>query len=392
MTALLQPSRSLPGTFGLSGGVFLSGVLSAYWGWLALFLIGQDRSMWRAFIGVALFGVLGVVSLCGADAQEIPPEELFSPETVLRFSLETDLEALREDRSEGSEEIPARILMLGSKGEQVEFPLQVRTRGRFRLQENICPFPPLRLNLPEGEPSRGTAFDGQDKLKLVTYCHDRDSFEQNVLEEYLAYRIYNQLTDVSFRVQLVEITYLDTGGKNDPLTRMGFLIEDEDAMAARVGGMILDIPGARATDFEPGQMGVMFLFQYMIGNIDWSTANSQNLSVLRVGSDHFAVPFDFDWSGLVDAPYVGPSPLTERLHDSVRERLYLGTCWEQIDFQGAFALFEGKKEVILSTIQAVPGLTEANIRSASEYIEEFYEFIGDPDRAERDIGSLCRGG
>ncbi|MCJ7627869.1 MAG: hypothetical protein MUO50_05715 [Longimicrobiales bacterium] len=360
-------------------------------GRLALFLIGQDRIMWRAFKGVVLFGVLEAVSAGGMVAQEIPPQELFSPETILRFSLETDLEALRNDRSEESEEILARILMLGSNGEQVEFPLQVRTRGRFRLQKNICPFPPLRLNLPEGEPPTATAFDGQDKLKLVTYCHDRDSFEQNVLEEYLAYRIYNQLTDVSFRVQLAEITYLDTGKRNDPLTRMGFLIEDEDAMAARVGGMILDIPGARATDFEPGQMGVMFLFQYMIGNIDWSTANSQNLSVLRVGSDHYAVPFDFDWSGLVDAPYVGPSPLTERLHDSVRERLYLGTCWEQIDFPGAFRLFEGKKEAILSTIQAIPHLTEANIRSASEYIEEFYEFIGDPDRAESDIRRMCRG-
>jgi len=116
---------------------------------------------------------------------------------ALRFSLETDLEALKKDRS--------------------------------------CPFPPIRLNPQKGEP-RGTVFDGQDKLKLVTHCHDWDSFEQNVLEEYLVYRIYNQLTDVSFRVQLVEITYLDTGGENDPLTRMGFLIENEDAMASRVGG------------------------------------------------------------------------------------------------------------------------------------------------------------
>jgi hypothetical protein len=339
----------------------------------------------------ALFSLLGAVSVCSAGAQERPPQELFSPETILRFSLETDLGALKKDRSEESEERPARILIMGSGGELVEVPLQVRTRGRFRLQENICPFPPIRLNLQEEEP-RGTVFDGQDKLKLVTHCHDWDSFEQNVLEEYLVYRIYNLLTDVSFRVQLVEITYLDTGGGNDPLTRMGFLIEDEDAMAARVGGMILDVPGARATDFEPEQMGVMFLFQYMIGNIDWSTANSQNLKVLRIGTDHFAVPFDFDWSGLVDAPYVGPSPLTERLHDSVRERLYLGTCWDQVDFKGAFALFEAKKEAILATVQSVPGLTDANIRSATEYIEEYYEFINDPAQAERDFRRMCRRG
>ncbi len=345
--------------------------------------------MWRAFIGVAAFSLLGAVSVCSVEAQERLPPELFSSETILRFSLETDLEALKKDRSEESEERPARILIMGSGGERVEVPLQVRTRGRFRLQENICSFPPIRLNLQKGEP-RGTVFDGQDKLKLVTHCHDWASFEQNSLEEALVYRIYNQLTDVSFRVQMVEITYLDTGGKNDPLIRMGFLIEDEDAMAARVGGMILDVPGAPATDFEPEQMGMMFLFQYMIGNIDWSTANAQNLSVIRIGTDHFAVPYDFDWSGLVDAPYVGPSPLTERLHDSVRERLYLGTCWDLIDFQGVLALFEEKKEAILSTIQTLPGLTDSNISSASEYIEEFFELISDPVRAERDIRRMCR--
>ena len=137
-------------------------------------------------------------------------------------------------------------------------------------------------------------------------------------------------------------------------------------------------------------MGVMFLFQYMIGNIDWSTANSQNLKVVRVGTDHYAIPYDFDWSGLVDAPYVGPSPLTERLHNSVRERLYLGVCWDRIDFQEAFSLFEEKKEAILTTVGEISGLSEGNVRSATEYIEEFYELIGKPTRAEQDLRTMCR--
>ena len=326
-----------------------------------------------------------------AEAQETPPQELFSSFELLRFSIEADLSAVMDDRSQESEEQPARILIQGSAGDVRDVPLQIRTRGRFRLQKNICPFPPLRLNLKEGEPT-GTVFDGQDKLKLVTHCHDWETFEQNVLEEYLAYRVYNHLSDVSFRVRLAEITYLDSRGESDPLTRMGFLIEDEEAMAARVGGMALDIPGARATDFEPSQMGVMFLFQFMIGNIDWATANSQNLKVVRVGMDHFAVPYDFDWSGLVDAPYVGPSPLTERLHDSVRERLYLGVCWDDIDFQSAFSSFQEKKSAILKTITEIPGLTESNIRSATDYIEEFYELIDEPVRAEKDIRRMCRRG
>jgi len=356
-------------------------------------LVHQDQPMRLARSGLFLFGFLffGAASPRFLPGQERSPQDLFSSDSVIRFTIEADLKALEGDRSQESLDRPALIRITGTSGELVELPLQIRTRGRYRLQADICPFPPLRLNLRQSEPT-GTVFDGQDKLKLVTHCHDWDSFEQNVLEEYLAYRIYNHLSEVSFRVRLAEITYLDTSGESDPLTRLGFIIEDEEAMAARAGGMALDIPGARATDFEPGQMGVMFLFQYMIGNIDWSTANSQNLTVVRVGMDHYAIPFDFDWSGLVDATYVGPSPLTERLHNSVRERLYLGVCWDQIDFQAAFSLFEEKREAILGLIPVVTGLSDSNVRSATEYIDEFYEFIGRPTRAEQDIRRMCRQG
>jgi hypothetical protein len=294
-----------------------------------------------------------------------------------------------DDRSQDSEERPATLWITGADGDTVEVPLQLRTRGRFRLQKNICSFPPLRLNFQESQP-RGTVFDGQDRLKLVTHCHDRESFEQNTLEEYLAYRIYNQLTTESFLVRLVKITYLDSSGRNEPITRFGFLIEDEEQLAERIGGLHLDIPGAPATAFEAQQMGVMFLFQYMIGNIDWATANAQNLKVFRVGEDHFAIPYDFDWSGLVNAPYAGPSPLTERLHGSVRERLYLGVCWDEIDFPAVFSLFEDRKTAILGEIRKVPGLSESNSRQATEYLEEFYEFIQDPKGAERRLGRMCR--
>ncbi len=327
----------------------------------------------------------------GLAAQPGPRPELFSSDTVLHFTLSADFDQLKDDRSQESEERPAVLLISGAEGKRVEVPLKVRTRGRYRLQRNICSFPPLRLNFQETQPT-GTIFDGQDKLKLVTHCHDRESYEQNVLEEYLAYRIYNQLSDVSFSVRLAEITYLDSTGKSEPLTRMGFLIEDEEELAARIGGMHLDIPGARATAFEPQQMGTMFLYQYLIGNIDWSTANSQNLKVFRVGADHFAVPYDFDWSGLVDAPYAGPSPLTERLHGSVRERLYLGVCWEAIDFQAVFSLFQERKEKLFEAIRSVPGLSDSNGKRASDYLEEFFEFIDDPRRAERNLERMCRAG
>ena len=317
------------------------------------------------------------------------PPTLFGSSEVLRLTLEMDIRRVIADRSQESQEFPGVIGVHPADGGSREVAVEVRTRGRFRLQEHICTFPPLRLDFPASEKT-GTVFDGQDKVKLVTHCHDRNSFEQNVLEEYLAYRLLNLLTPVSFRVRLAEITYRDSRGAREPLTRMGFLLESEEEMAARLEGMALDIPGARATAFEPRYMGLMFLFQYMIGNIDWSTANTQNLQVIRVDSDHYAVPYDFDWSGLVDAPYAGPSPLTERLHGSVRERLYRGVCWEAIDYSETFTRFQEQRDAILAAPGEIPRLSPANVRNARDYLEEFFDFIGRPDRAEADLRRMCR--
>ncbi len=183
-----------------------------------------------------------------------PITELFTTDVPLEFVLAADFDALGKDRSQETEERPAKILIRGSGGEPVEIPMQVKTRGMFRLQRRICPDPPLRLNLPETSP-QGTVLDGQDKLKLVTHCRDSDQYEQNLLEEYLAYRIYNRLTDISLRVQLAKVTYLDTSGESDPVTRMAFLIEDEDAMADRLGGRMVETPSANPRRLRTGPVG-----------------------------------------------------------------------------------------------------------------------------------------
>lgn len=205
----------------------------------------------RGFLSVC--GLLGLGLSSAAGAQQV--SELFSSDEVLEFVLTSDFDQLKKDRGQESDEIPGQVEVLGAGGESVQIPIQVKTRGKFRLQRRICPDPPLRLNFPESEP-HGTVFDGQDKLKLVSHCRDSDRYEQNLLEEYLAYRIYNHLTEISFRVQLARITYRDTSGKNDPIERMAFLIEDEEAMAARLGGTMIEAPTALPTDFDLDQLSL----------------------------------------------------------------------------------------------------------------------------------------
>jgi len=315
--------------------------------------------------------------------------ELFTSDAPLDFVLAADFDELRKDRTDDAKDRPAQILVMGPDGDPVEIPSHVKTRGNFRLQRSTCADPPLRLNLPETRP-QGTVLDGQDKLKLVTHCRDSDRSEQNILEEYLAYRIYNQLTDISFRVQLAEITYLDTSGKHDPVHRMGFLIEDEDAMAERLAGLMIETPGANPDDFVREDLALMYMFQFMVGNVDWGAGTSHNVKILRKDSEYYPIPFDFDWSGLVDAPYAGPSPMTEPFHDSVRERLYWGACLQGLDYQALFGRFRSARNEILGLVRDQAGFSERSRESAEDYLEEFFSIIDDPRQAERAIINACR--
>jgi hypothetical protein len=323
----------------------------------------------------------------GPEPQSIP--ELFTSDEVVEFVLASNFDRLKKDRSQESEEIPGQVVVRGAEGEAIEIPIQVRTRGRFRLQSRICPDPPLRLNFPESEPY-GTVFDGQDKLKLVTHCRDSDRYEQNMLEEYLAYRIYNHLTDISFRVQLARITYMDTSGENDPVERMAFLIEDEDAMAARLGGTMIEAPNSLPTDFDLDQLSLFYVFQFMVGNVDWGTGTSHNVKIVHKDMGYHPVPYDFDWTGFVDAPYAAPNPLTIELHDNVRQRIYWGVCVPGIDYQRQFDRFNEVRGAILTQVRNQVGLEERNARSAVEYLEEFYEIINDARDARAIVIGQCR--
>ena len=193
--------------------------------------------MRRMQFSAALVPALLCAATMGFSPSLHGQDGLFSSNEPVEFVLEANWDELDGDRDQESEERPGQVHWTSPSGEEITIPIEVKTRGNFRLRKSTCSSPPLRLDFP-GTGTEGTLFHGQDKIKLVSHCRNRDNFEQNLLEEYLAYRIYNLLTDISFRVRLARITYVDSMGNADPVTRMAFLIEDEDAMADRLGAWI----------------------------------------------------------------------------------------------------------------------------------------------------------
>ncbi len=337
-----------------------------------------------------LIVLAAAVPLRGQESAQGPsgPRLLFESDVPIELTLEADFAQLRNDRGEESEERPAIIKWMEPDGSTHEQELQVRTRGSFRLQDRICPMPPLRLDFRTGA-VQGTVFEGQDKVKLVTFCRDRDDYEENVVEEYLAYRIYNEITDESFRVRLARITYVDTSGRDDPVTRHGFIIESEEALAGRLGGTMLDAPQVPPSWVDGPNLLRLSVFEYLIGNTDWSVVELHNVRLLLIPPDRYVVvPYDFDMAGLVNAPYAAPDP-SLRIVD-VRQRLYRGYCRGDADYRATYEEFIERKADLFGIIARQPGLDEAARNGAARYVERFFEVIEDEDDARNRIEKACR--
>ena len=230
-----------------------------------------------------------------------------------------DVTALRGDRR-ASPDRPATFTLTRLGGSDtpvgisaadsaaIEVSGEVRTRGAFRLDPSNCSFPPLRIDV-DGV-ATGTALEGQDDVNLVSSCRPgRPSYDRLVRPEYLVYRTYALLSDVGFRTRWVEITFVDEGGGEPPSTRPGFLIEDDDALAERIGAVVFELePGTNLppSGLDPTSMTTTAVFEYMIGNADWSDVAGHNVELFERDGVAVVVPYDFDFSGLVDAPYAVP--------------------------------------------------------------------------------------
>ncbi len=318
-------------------------------------------------------------------------QPLFSSHELLQLTLEADFDQLKGDRTQESEDRPAKISFNRPDGTVMTLDIQLRTRGRLRLRRDICRFPPLRVNFRKKDVEQ-TVFAGQDKLKLVTHCQDnRDEYEQYLLREYLAYRVYNMFTELSFRVRLARITYVQVG-EADSLTKLAFFIEDDDNLARRNGATVLDSLGIHQTDLSEGPATLLEVFQYFIGNTDWRTSTGHNVKLLARAGDPFplAIPFDFDGSGAVNAGYVAPDrDLGTR---SVTQRSYIGPCRTAYDLESTLSSFREQKDAIYTLYSGLAGFDEESLRHSMEYFDQFYRILEDPLAVQRVFVRSCPGG
>lgn len=312
---------------------------------------------------------------------------LFGEDSPLDLTLTGPVKTLVADKEKRAE-MPFIL-----KVDHHEIEIMARSRGKSRMQ--VCDFPLLRLNF-EGTETTGTPFEGQGKLKLVVRCRRGDRSEQDVLEEYAAYRIFALLTDVSYRVRLVRITFddLDNRPVRGYRQSYGFLIEPLEQLASRVGGTEAEVPAVALSWMDDDQAALVYVFQYLVANTDWSFVAPyeeerccHNIHLVDIDGVLFPVPYDLDLSGLVNAAYAFPDPSLHIKH--VTWRLYRGFCTDTRILRGAIARVASRQEEILNVVGALPFESDRVKADRIHYLQNFFKQAGNGDKMVSKFEKRC---
>lgn len=331
-----------------------------------------------ALIVIAYFITVSLAAT-GQKALKTDSLKIFADDKPINVTLITDLRQLINKKLDGKYQNAVFSCKLPDSSEVSE-EILLQTRGHFKL--NNCNMPSLRLNF-RGPSSPKLSF--LKALKLVNPCDNRPDYEQVLIREYLVYKMYNLLTDMSFRVRLLRINYKDILEKRKPFVQYAILLENIDVMASRNNCKELDVKNVHPEYADRNQMTMMAVFQYMIGNTDWSVSANHNIKLIMPRKDSFnipfAVPYDFDFGGLVNADYASAPPNLPIA--TVRERLYRGWPRTTAELETVFTVYNQKKDKIYQLINNCDLLQPKHKKDMIDYLDDFYKTINNKREVQK---------
>ncbi|MEO6837469.1 MAG: hypothetical protein ABI261_01120 [Ginsengibacter sp.] len=317
--------------------------------------------------------------------QKSAEKGLFESDEILNITLKGNVRQLLNDRTDKPAYYPFTLTYSNGDSSDITLPIKIKTRGHFRRQQGNCTYPPLLLDFPKSDSQTTSFFPAQTSLKLVVPCRGEDY----IIHEWLVYKLYNLITPLSFRARLVKVTLEDTRNKKMPSPFYGIILEQEHQMAKRNNDTILkEKIRPQQTMQEPFLK--MAVFEYLIGNTDWSVEFQQNIKLVAPDSKSVpvAVPYDFDQAGIVDAPYAKPAE--ELKMRSVRERRYRGYCVKDMElFDSTIAVYNSLKNEIYKTYTGCSLLNSKYIKETIKFLDDFYSTINNPKALKKEFEYPC---
>jgi len=303
---------------------------------------------------------------------------LFASLDPLEVTLVGDFKTINKDHNPESKQRYPGTLKVGAE----ELPVRFGARGHVRRMARTCDYVPLKVEFDKPAPT--SVFARQEGLKLVVQCAGGGDYEQFIYREYLAYRIYNTLLPhQAFRARLAKVSYIDRVSGKPSGTRVGMFLEDEGDVAKRMEGRVVELQRLLFENLDSDALMPMMIFEYMIGNTDFSIYALHNVRIVqRPDKSLHPVPYDFDFSGLVNAPYALPA--RGLLLKNVQERFYRGPCRRQEQVDPYVANFVAKRDQIRALPETIPGIDRRTRDETRDYIDSFYSSI----RSTKDVRGL----
>lgn len=345
---------------------------------------------------ILLLLVLTLGTTASGETRANKTAPLFTSNDILDVTIRAPFTTIMRDRWV-SEDQPATLTYNDAESGEVTVELGIRARGRFRRQPMTCKWAPLRLNFRKSTVKK-TLFARSSKMKLVTHCRNGSvAHSQALLLEHLAYRIFNQLTDASFRVRLMRVTYVDTDKNDRESTEFAFMIEHRNQVARRIGLKVNDTPATEIAFLDGPHTNLSSLYQFLIGNTDFSPIRAapgeaccHNYVLFGAKKSHILpIPYDFDMAGIVSAPYAEPNP-NFKLRN-VRQRLYRGRCANNEHVASSVQTFIDRKDGIYDLVTSNAFFTKRFRKDALRYLDEFYRIIESPKMVQSQLVRKCIG-
>lgn len=311
-------------------------------------------------------------------------DTLFCSDELITMELLSDFSAIQKERTSDPIYHEGELIYSVAGSKKVSLKIKVESRGYFRRDPAHCNFPPLTVNFKKNG-VQGTLFENQDKLKLVTPCE----LDHDVVDEYLIYKMYNKITDQSFKVRLAKVLYYDTGSNKSLFTGYSFFIEHEDEMAARLNSAELK---SFITPFDLNRKSFikLALFEYMVGNKDWYVTSRKNIFVMQPADSTlkpYAIPYDFDLSGFVNAAYAKPEGVP--VEYLAKKRIYKGLCFSDEEFTDGFDYFKSIRTQFDITINNMTILPKKLVNYDNSYLDEFYRLTSDFNSIMTEFRKVC---
>lgn len=327
--------------------------------------------------GIFILMLIGLQSPLQGWASDLESKksifDVMQYQEVLQVELETNIENLQDNRR-FTDYQPAKLRFKDANDQWQNWDLKVRIRGNYR-RIHCSEMPPLKLNFKKSS-LKEAGLTKHDDLKLVTHCiEDKQMAQDLLMREYLAYKMYNELTDNSYRVQLLRITYKnpETGKK---IKQWGFLIEDTAQLKDRISASDCEAClNSDLVEFDTENAKLVGMFQYILGNSDWDIHNGRNIKLLRQNGKIIVVPYDFDFTGVVNAPYAVANPNYQMKF--VRDRIYLG--FEELlgEMHATLYFLAGKQKEMIQVLKRFKHLTVASRYDMIGYINAYFEQMED---------------